>query len=95
MTDNPTRDPRPEDPRPCCLLCATWVCHECWDWHRKGANRFGHQYCTKCGGIKGEFVAVRHLRHHHHMRPFRPFRVPTELPTGIRQAQGLYFSYEI
>jgi hypothetical protein len=59
------RDRNPDNPRAVCIHCGTWVCHECWDWHRNGAARNGHQICIKCGGIEGEFIAVRHNKEGH------------------------------
>jgi hypothetical protein len=73
----PTVDRRPERAQPCCILCGTWVCHECWDWHRTGANRFVRQICTNCGGVEGEFVAVRHRSGN--PKVFKPFMVSHEL----------------
>ncbi len=64
VSTSPTVDPRPNNPRACCILCATWVCHECYSWHRNGASRTYPQYCTKCGGVEGQFIAVRHSKPH-------------------------------
>lgn len=55
-------DPRPESARPCCILCAVWVCTECYNFHRTGAARDTQQNCPRCGGVEGKFLATRHQR---------------------------------
>lgn len=66
----PAKDRHPDDPRPICLQCATWVCQGCWDYRRQRASRHpnsaGMQYCPKCGGREGEFIATRHLKYNTH-----------------------------
>lgn len=59
---HPVKDLRPENPRPVCPECAIWVCHECWQYRRRGATRAigTTQNCARCGGIEGEYLAVRH-----------------------------------
>lgn len=60
---------------PCCIHCATWICVGCHQFRRVRASRAVSQYCPKCGGIKGFFVAIRHLKPHEAL-PKVPFRVP-------------------
>lgn len=66
----PVTDRHPDDPRPICKECATWVCHGCWDYRRQRANRHpncaGMQVCRKCGSREGEFLATRHLKYNTH-----------------------------
>lgn len=59
---HPVVDGHPENPRPICEMCGTWVC-DCGYYHRSRANRHPdvHQVCNKCGGDKGKFLAVRHF----------------------------------
>lgn len=94
MPNSPTVDRQPDNPRACCILCAKWVCHECWDFRRTNASRraFGGQICAKCGGVEGEFVAVRHKdkgQHHYQPRWFiRP--IPPTLPLA-EDVDRMYF----
>jgi hypothetical protein len=85
----PMVDRQPENPRACCIRCATWVCHECWDWHRNGASINYPQYCHKCGGIEGGFIAVRHRKPHGEMVIPRP--IPLRLPQTGDEINDLYF----
>jgi hypothetical protein len=92
VASNPTVDTWPDNPRQCCILCAKWVCHECWDWRRYGANRNSHQICSNCGGIEGQFIAVRHHEKGEHFGRHRvPFAVPAKLPTTVEEINQLRF----
>lgn len=90
---SPTVDPKPENPRACCILCATWVCHECWNWHRNKAARGMPQYCIKCGGIEGQFTAVRHSGkgQHSYRATWEPKPIPETLPKTRLEIDQLYF----
>lgn len=92
MSRSPTVDPRPQNPKACCILCATWVCHECWDWHRTRADRNYSQYCTNCGGVEGQFTAVRHSKPHGSWRAHVfPRPIPTTLPKTWAEIHTLRF----
>jgi hypothetical protein len=80
-----TVDIRPENPRACCILCAKWVCHECWDWRRIGAARYSHQICHNCGGIDGMFIAVRHYGKGQHW--YQPIWIAKPVPTQLPRTQ--------
>ena len=75
---------------PCCIHCATWICSGCMDFHRSRATRRVSQYCPKCGGVEGFFVAIRHLKPHEAL-PTVPFRVPrmTRLIRGLAAKEAL------
>jgi hypothetical protein len=60
---------------PCCIHCATWICVGCHDFRRSRATRAVSQYCPKCGGREGFFLAIRHLKPHEPL-PKVPFIVP-------------------
>jgi hypothetical protein len=64
---------------PCCIHCATWICVGCYDFRRSRATRAVSQYCPRCGGIKGFFVAIRHLKPHERLKEV-PFIVPRMTP---------------
>jgi len=73
-----TVDPRPHNPRACCIMCATWVCKGCLSWHRERADRHAAQRCPNCGGVEGEFVAVRHRYPADEHEPFLLLPRPVE-----------------
>lgn len=84
-------DSSPDNPRSCCILCGTWVCHECWDFRRLYATRRIDQACPNCGGVEGEFKAVRHASKLNREAFSVPFAIPTELPKTMREIDRLYF----
>lgn len=75
VPDGSTIDTDYLNTKPCCIHCATWVCAGCWDFRRSRASRAVSQYCPRCGGIEGFFIAVRHVEPHESL-PRVPYRVP-------------------
>lgn len=82
VAPNRTVDSDPTNPKPCCILCATWVCHGCWNFRRGGASRQpagpagpGGAWCPWCGGTGGQFIATRHRKPHERALQL-PYLVP-------------------
>jgi len=86
---NTVLDQNPEKPQPCCIVCGTWICRECWNFRRPYARYTepGHHICGRCGGIDGFFLATRHSHwkankpffvngYRHRVLPQTPFEVP-------------------
>lgn len=87
---NEVLDQNPEKAQPCCIVCGTWVCRECWGYRRPYAryDQPAHRICGRCGGIDGFFLATRHTHwkankpffvngYRHRVMPKIPFEVPT------------------